>query len=78
MEVTMIFLIDYDRRLGKIRLLERFSDDDRQNAERLRLALELRGRADAEIVLLEADDEETVRKTHARYFNTATELLRAD
>jgi len=74
----MIFLIDYDRIVGKIRLIERFLDNEREKAELLRLELERKGLADAEIVLLEADDEATVRKTHARYFNTATELLRAE
>ena len=74
----MIFLIDYDRRFGQIRLFQRFADNERERAERLRLELELQSKdiAETEVVLLEADDEETVRKTHARYFNTAVELLR--
>jgi hypothetical protein len=72
----MIFLIDYDRRWGTIRRFESFSDNDRQAAEQLRLELELQGRAGSEVVLLEADDEQTIRKTHARYFKTASELLR--
>lgn len=72
----MIFLIDYDRATGSIRLFKEFQDRDRLKAAQLRLELELLDRADAEIVLLEADNEETVRKTHARYFNTATQLLR--
>jgi hypothetical protein len=74
----MIFLIDYDRGTGSIRLFKAFQDRDRLKAEKIRLELELLDRIDAEIVLLEADSEETVRKTHARYFNTATELLRAE
>lgn len=74
----MIFLIDYDRASGTIRQFERFADTDRQKAEQLRLELELKSRADAEIVILEADDEATIRKTHARYFNTAAQLLRAN
>lgn len=72
----MIFLIDYDRGSGSIRLFRSFADWERLKAEQLRLELDLRDRADAEVVLLEADDEQTVRKTHARYFKTATELLR--
>lgn len=74
----MIFLIDYDRRSGTIRQFKSYSDDDRHSAEQLRLELELQARTDAEIVILEADDEQTVRKTHARYFNTVAELLRAE
>lgn len=72
----MIFLIDYRRRSGSIRLFKSFAESERQEAERLRLEVEISGRADAEIVWLEAKDEETVRKTHARYFKTAAELLR--
>jgi hypothetical protein len=71
----MIFLIDYDRRSGSIRHFQRFADDERRKAEQLRLELEILGRAGAEIVLLESEDEQTVRKTHARYFETAAELL---
>ena len=72
----MIFLIDYDKRAGSIRLFRSFADQDRQNAEQLRLDLEIIGRIDAEVVLLESEDEETVRKTHARYFESAADLLR--
>lgn len=71
----MIFLIDYDRRSGSIRQFQSFGDHERQQAEQLRLELEITGRADAEVVLLESEDEATVRKTHARYFETAAELL---
>jgi hypothetical protein len=72
----MIFLIDYDKRAGAIRLFKAFRDAERQTAESLRLELEINGRADAEIVLLESESEATVRKTHARYFESASELLR--
>lgn len=71
----MIFLIDYDKRSGSIRLFRSFSDRERRQAEQLRLELEIMSRDDAEVVLLESEDEETVRKTHARYFETALELL---
>lgn len=73
----MIFLIDYDRRAGEIRLFKAFADDQRAKAEELRLELEIRGRADAEVVLLESENEETIRRTHARYFKSAPDLLRA-
>ena len=71
----MIFLIDYDKRSGAIRLFKSFPDHQRQHAEQLRLELEIVGRSDAEVVVLESEDEVTVRKTHARYFETAAELL---
>jgi hypothetical protein len=71
----MIFLIDYDRRSGSMREFCSFPDSERRRAERLRLEMEIKASPEAEIVLLEAKDEETVRKTHARYFETAAELL---
>jgi hypothetical protein len=74
----MIFLIDYDRRAAQIRVFRAFSDAERAKAEQLRLELEIQGRSDAEVVLLESEDEDTVRKTHARYFQSASELLRAE
>jgi hypothetical protein len=64
----MIFLIDYDRKRARIRLFKAF-----ENIERL--DLEISDRADAEVVVLEAADEATLRKTHARYFESASELL---
>lgn len=73
----MIFLIDYDRKSARIRSIRPFSVDERAQAERIRLDLEIADRTDSEIVLLEADDEATLRKTHARYFETAAELLRS-
>lgn len=72
----MIFLIDYDRKTASIRLFKKFEDRERAMAEKLQLDLELLDRADAEVVLLEANNEQTIRKTHARYFNTVAELLR--
>lgn len=74
----MIFLIDYDRKSARIRSFKAFADNERAHAEQIRLDLEIGDRDDSEVVLLEADDEATLRKTHARYFETAAELLRSD
>ena len=73
----MIFLIDYDRRLGRIRSFRTFDDQERAQAEGIRLEMEILNRLDSEVVILEADSEAVVRKTHARYFETAAELLRS-
>ena len=73
----MIFLIDYDKKRGLIRSFRSFADEDRACAERIRLEMEIADRAGSEVVILEAADEETLRKTHARYFKSAAELLRA-
>jgi len=72
----MIFLIEYDREEGRIVTLRSF--EDRPEAEQSRLDLELSLNAtndlDYEVVLLEAANEEAVRRTHRRYFEDLTEL----
>jgi len=76
----MIFLIEYDRRKGRIQSFKTFEDRDRHKAEDARLELELslnRKGVDHEVVLLEALSEEAVRRTHRRYFEDITELVRA-
>ena len=73
----MIFLIQYDRSLGQVVSLKAFSDSDKRAAEDSRLDLEIRLSRDEvghEVVLLEAESEEALRRTHRRYFENLTEL----
>ena len=73
----MIFLIEYERSRGEIVTLETFSDSERRMAAGTRLELEIRlnrNNVDHEVVLLEADSEEALRRTHRRYFENLTEL----
>lgn len=73
----MIFLIEYDRSRGQIVTFNTFSDSERSVAEESRLELEIRlnrNEVDHEVVLLEADSEEALRRTHRRYFENLTEL----
>jgi hypothetical protein len=76
----MIFLIQYDRKAGQIVSIQRYADDQRFLADRVRLDLELdqvrRGRHD-EVVVLDAVTEEDLRKTHRRYFEDLTALANA-
>jgi hypothetical protein len=76
----LIFLIEYNRKQGKLVALHSFGDSDRESAEESRLQLELdlnlRG-VDNEVVLLEATNEEAIRRTHRRYFEDLTELTTA-
>ena len=76
----MIFLIEYDRNIGRIVTLETFQDSEFQRAEDSRLELELnlnqRG-VEREVVLLEAATEEALRKTHRRYFEDLSALTSA-
>ena len=74
----MLFLIDYDRKRGQMVKLERFDDSDRQKAEDARLELELslnRHRIMREVVLLQAINEQSLRRTHRRYFENLAELV---
>lgn len=73
----MIFLIVYNRPEGRIVNLTTFSDSDRSEAEKSRLEIELdlnRERIDHEVVLLQADNEKVLRRTHRRYFESPTEI----
>jgi len=76
----MLFLIQYDRPVGRIVRLERFSDDQWQLAREtlLNLEVELQRRSQThELVLLDAASEEALRKTHGRYFEDVEGLLAA-
>ncbi len=67
----MIFLIEYDRPKGRFVTFRRFADADRQEAERLLLEIELelaRSGTEHEVVILRAENEENLRRTHGRYF----------
>jgi hypothetical protein len=74
----VIYLIEYDRESGRLLRLEAFSPAARRQAEeeRLRVELELlNSRIAREVVLLEASNEDELRKTHRRYFERLDELL---
>jgi hypothetical protein len=67
----MIFLIEYNRPLGRIVTFREFDDAQRREAVDARLEIELelnRQGVDHEVVLLEAESEEAIRRTHQRYF----------
>ena len=73
----MIFLIDYDRRKGSLVSIDRFNEGKRTEAadQRLRRELELRHQGlDREVILLDAPNEEALRRTHQRYFASAREI----
>jgi hypothetical protein len=68
----------YDRRTARVASLEEVQIDDMPNALERRLELELDAarRGDAsEIVILEAQSEEVLRRSHARYFDDVRALL---
>lgn len=74
----MIYLVEYNRKIGKLLRLEEFLPKDRRQAEekRLRIELELlRTGLALEVVLLEASSKDELRKTHRRYFERLDQLL---
>ena len=75
----MLFLIEYDRTQGKLISFESFADHERDLAENSRLQLELelnREGIDREVVLLEAGGENELRRTHRRYFEDLSDLVK--
>lgn len=75
----MIFLIQYDRRAGRILSMESFGDEERGKAQELLLSLELKQNQNGtnnEVVLLEAASEKALRLTHRHYFEDLSELLK--
>lgn len=73
----MLFLIEYARSEGRIVSLKEFNHDDATVAAKFRLQLELdlnRRGIEREVVLLEAENEDALRRTHRRYFETLTQL----
>ncbi len=75
----MIFLIEYNRSRGQIVTFQTFDDSERRTAEgsRLQIELELNHLAvEHEVVLLEAATEATLRRTHRRYFESLSELVK--
>lgn len=75
----MLFLIDYDRKSGRIITMRSFPNSRWHDAEESRLSLEIDHRnqgLEREIVTLEAPNEEALRKTHRRYFEEIADLIR--
>ena len=76
----MIFLIDYDRKTGKLKCMKGFPNHQRPEAQKERLQIELSARdavlsGKREVVLLEADDIGILHRTHQRYFKTPKEIV---
>ena len=75
----MIFLIEYDRGEGVIKSFRSFCDSEMPKAREAQFELELklkRAGTDREVVLLQAENESTIRRTHRRYFEDLASLLK--
>jgi len=76
----MLFLIEYDRKIGHIVTMKIFNDSERQRADesRLRLELDLNRRGiEREVVILQAATEKAIRRTHRRYFEDLAEVAKS-
>ena len=76
----MIFLIEYNRSEGQIVTSRDFDDSQRREAENARLEIELdlnRKGVDHEVVLLEAASKDALHRTHQRYFEDLTQILKS-
>jgi hypothetical protein len=74
----MLFLIEYDRSRGTVVNMTTFPDHDRRVAADTRLDLEIalnRQGVQREVVLLEAANEDALRRTHRRYFANLPDLV---
>ncbi len=71
------FLVVYDRSSGASTVRRTFSSQDRPHAMQLRFELEdeFRNDPNIEIVVLGADSQDSLMRTHSRYFKSAQEMI---
>lgn len=69
------FLLTYNRHTGVGKVERVFADTQRSEAIRSRFALESNQAKDVEVVVLGAESETDLRRTHARYFSTTADLI---
>ena len=71
-----MFLMEYNRPTGKLVTFRRFDDASLARREQFALEMDLHHKGIAhEVVLLEAENEAAIRKTHRRYFEDLEQLL---
>jgi hypothetical protein len=76
--VVVIFLLEYDRKQGRLTNFQQFPNLEHAQAAEMRLQTELdlrRRGIEREVLLLEADDEQALRRTHGRYFSDLKHLV---
>ena len=74
----MIYLLQFDAQHNHLDSLQEFAD--LKKAEKARLEIELalhRKNISREVVILEAENQAALRKTHSRYFDSPEEVLAA-
>ena len=74
----MIYLIEYNCPEGRLVTFKIFAESEGSKAQDLRLEIELglnRMKIDHEVVLLQAESEAALRRTHGRYFYDVRQIL---
>lgn len=77
----MLFLLEYNRTEGRLVTFRTFKESEQLEAEQVRLDIELnlnRRGVDHEVVILDAESEAALRRTHRRYFLTLDEIARSN
>lgn len=69
------FLVVFERRQGRVLREEAFGDSNEALKERFRTEKLNRSNPDIEVVVLSAESPEALRRTHARYFMSLSELV---
>ena len=71
-----LFVVEYERPTGTLRVFKHFPETEYAAAAKLRFELDLANREHPEIetVLLGADSLEALKITHGRYFYSVSEL----
>ena len=72
----MMFLMEYDRKTGHLVSFRNFSDATLARQEQFALEMQLHHQGiEREVVLLEAEDEAAIRRSHRRYFEDLSTIL---
>jgi hypothetical protein len=71
------YLIVFDRSMGRILRQVSFTDSLRALRARFATEREYTDRPDVEVVVLNADSEDALRRTHRRYFESVEEIMKA-
>ena len=74
-QLVTIYLLEYDIRAGMLVDIRAFPASMMRKAERARLLKEAEVGRTREVVLIEAESLDSLRKTHRRYFESPEEIL---
>lgn len=79
-EQTQLFLVVYQRSKAQLRTVDSFNKRELAEAvqQQAQAEAEAQGDPDFEIVLLESENLDTLRRTHSRYFKSLDELAAGD